>query len=121
MRKILIVLALVVTAGFFACSDLPSDMDMKNVERVVDESLPTITLYSYSGGDNFFSNDATTGTIKIHKKETTVSDFLNKCLKYKKYKKYKRCMKRKVRKLIKKGYITAETGAEIIAWAKAQK
>ena len=123
MRKILIVLALIVTAGFFACSDLPSDMDVKNVGINSSDNgtgsiavLQPQTLTSYVSGDNitvYLEN-------YIFDKKGTVADYLNGCLSSKTVTLYVKCIKRKVKFLGAKGFLNATESALIIAWAEAQ-
>ncbi|MDA3843067.1 MAG: hypothetical protein PF588_01700 [Candidatus Kapabacteria bacterium] len=126
MKKLILVLALVFTAGFFACSELPNDMNSADVEIVSSDNgsgsiamYPQIILISFSGGSSY-APESGYDDLDIDKKGTTISSYLNDCLTAGTLDLYVKCIKRKVKFLILKGFLTAEEGVLIIQWAEDQ-
>ena len=125
MKKILLILAFVFTAGMFACSELPTDMNTKNVavSNSGNGSIalnPQLILISFTGvpGTEFAPGyDDYDYDIK---KGVTIADYLNGCLTSKTFAQYVKCIKRKVKGLVSKGIISADLGALILDWAEAQ-
>ncbi|MCK5741638.1 MAG: hypothetical protein KAH48_05420 [Chlorobi bacterium] len=124
MKKFILVLSLVFTAGFFACSELPTDIISADVEIVSSDKgsgsiavVPQVNLISYTGGMGFIAAEEETIDPR---KGTTISSYLNDCLSAKSLNNYIKCIKRKVKGLISKGFLSAEDGALIVAWAEEQ-
>ncbi|MDA3843066.1 MAG: hypothetical protein PF588_01695 [Candidatus Kapabacteria bacterium] len=128
MRKILIVLAIVVTAGFFACSDLPSDINTKDVEIVSSDNgtgsiamLQPQYLYTYLDGDPLGGDPF---EVKLENttwdRKGTLADYLNDCLTAKTFERYVKCIKRKVKFLVSKDYLNASESTLIITWVDNQ-